>query len=258
LEPAEYEYMFNLEDAYWWYVGMRHISEKLLRQDLLNGAVSPASGGERKKAPIEILDAGSGTGGSLTLLERFGRVTAFDFAPQAAAMYRTRQEGRICIASIDAIPFADNSFDLVTAFDVVCQLPSPDDETALSELHRVLKPGGGVLVRVPAFQFLYGPHDLVLHTKHRYSAAEMKTKLVRAGLEPLRTTYANTLLFPVALGRRLIAKLRQSGSPTDSDVRPVPAPLNAVLKAVLSSEAPVISRWGLPFGLSLVALARKP
>jgi len=247
--------MFHLEDAYWWYVGMRSISERLLRRDLLNGDTSPANGA---KPRMQILDAGSGTGGSLTLLERFGEVTAFDFEPMAAEMYRTRKEGRICVASIDAIPFAENSFDLVTAFDVVCQLPSPADETALRELARVLKPGGGLLVRVPAFQFLYGPHDRVLHTKHRYDANEMRSKLAAAGLKPLRTTYANTILFPVALGRRMLSKLLPNPRPTDSDVRPVPAPVNALFKAILSTEAPLIARWGLPFGLSLVALARKP
>src|SRR5437762_1031192 len=195
--------MFHLEDAYWWYVGMRHITEKLLRRDLLN----PTShrDGDNATKSLRVLDAGSGTGGSLNLLEQFGEVTAFDFEPRAAAMYRTRQQGRICVASIDAIPFADNTFDLVTAFDVVCQLPAPADETALRELRRVLKPGAGLLVRVPAFQYLYGPHDRVLHTRHRYAAAEMKAKLADAGLIPLRTTYANTILFPVALGRRLLS-----------------------------------------------------
>jgi SAM-dependent methyltransferase len=248
--------MFHLEDAYWWYVGMRHISERLLRRDLLNGNAPGVD--DRRRPPLRVLDAGSGTGGSLHLLERFGEVTAFDFERRAAAMYKTRREGRICVASIDAIPFADNTFDLVTAFDVVCQLPAPADETALRELRRVLKPGAGLLVRVPAFQFLYGPHDRVLHTRHRYAAAEMKAKLAGAGLIPLRTTYANTILFPVALGRRMLSKLLPNGASTDSDVRPLPAPLNALFKTILSTEAPLISRWGLPFGLSLVALARKP
>jgi len=248
--------MFHLEDAYWWYVGMRHISEKLLRRDLLPGTARRADDGHGQC--LRVLDAGSGTGGSLNLLKRFGEVTAFDFEPRAAAMYKTRQEGRICVASIDAIPFADNTFDLVTAFDVICQLPTPADELALRELSRVLKPGAGLFVRVPAFQFLYGPHDKVLHTRHRYAAAEMKAKLTSAGLIPLRTTYANTLLFPVALGRRMLSKLLPNGAPTDSDVRPLPAPLNILFKTILSTEAPLISRWGLPFGLSLVALARKP
>ncbi len=240
--------MFHLEDAYWWYVGMRQITERLLERDVFTSNVA---------APRRILDAGSGTGGSLQLLRRYGEVTAFDFEPKAAQMYRTREAGRIAVASIDAIPFADKTFDLVTAFDVVCQLPAPSDQQALRELGRVVKPGGAVLVRVPAFQFLYGPHDVVLHTSHRYSAPEMAAKLEDAGLKLVGTTYANTLLFPVALVRRLLARFTKS-RPTDSDVRPVPAPLNSLLTHVLSLEAPLISRGRLPFGLSLVAIARRP
>jgi SAM-dependent methyltransferase len=245
VEPAEYEHMYHLEDAYWWYVGMRRIVDTLLRQGLVNGA-----------ANLNILDAGAGTGGSLQLLRRYGTVTAFDFAPQAAEMYSRREKGRICIASIDSMPFTDNSFDLVTSFDVVCQLDAEQERAALAELRRVLKPGGSLIVRVPAFQFLYGPHDVVLHTRHRYSAGEMAEKLDKAGLQPLKTTYANTFLFPVAVARRVLTKALRPRS-EDSDVRPVPGPVNALFTAVLSAEAEVLSRVRLPFGLSVIAVARK-
>ncbi len=113
------------------------------------------------------------------------------------------------------------------------------------------------MVRVPAFQFLYGPHDVVLHTRHRYSAGEMSARLETAGFEVLKTTYANTLLFPVALARRLLAKFLRPAA-EDSDVRPVPWPLNAALTAVLSAESLALSKFRLPFGLSVIALARKP
>jgi SAM-dependent methyltransferase len=224
---------------------MRRIVFNLLRPNL-----STANG------PLRVLDAGCGTGGSLRLLERFGRVTAFDFSQKAAELYLTRQQGRILIASTDAVPFADESFDLVTSFDVICQLPSPDDETALHELSRVLRPGGMLLVRTPAYQSLYGPHDVSLHTKHRYTTSEMAKKLERAGLQVVRTTYANAFLFPIAGARRLLAKLRGSGG--ESDVRPVSKPLNTALGAVLMAEAAILKRTRLPFGLSVIALARKP
>ncbi len=238
--------MFDLEDAYWWYVGQRRIARKLLQRDLIHD-----------NRRLRILDAGSGTGGSLELLKRYGEVTAFDFNEHAAALYKTREQGRICVASIDAIPFADESFDLATSFDVICQLPSPGDEVALKEMWRVLKPGGGLMVRVPAFQFLHGPHDIVLHTQHRYSSSEMEIRLEKAGFEPLRTIYSNIILFPVAVARRMASKLL-TNQPTESDVRPVPDVLNRVLTGVLSAEAAVLDRVRIPFGLSVVAVARKP
>jgi SAM-dependent methyltransferase len=190
------------------------------------------------------------------LLERFGQVTAFDFESRAAEMFATRERGRILIASTDAIPFADASFDLVTSFDVICQLGSPADEKALREMARVLKPGGRLIVRVPAFQSLYGPHDVTLHTKHRYSTRELSQKIEKAGLALRQTTYANTFLFPVALVKRLLAKVRP-GSADESDVRPVAAPINTALTAVLDLEAALLKRTQLPFGLSVIALARK-
>lgn len=239
--------MFQLEDSLWWYVGMRRIVHNFLQPQVKK------QGG----APLRVLDAGCGTGGSLKLLERYGQVTAFDFYPRAAELYTTRQRGRICVASADAVPFADGSFDLVTAFDLVCQLPAPQDETALREMARVLRPGGSLLVRVPAFQALYGPHDVTLHTQHRYSVGEMADMIERAGMKLVQTTYANTILFPVAVARRLFAKV--SGKAADeSDVRPVPEPLNMALTAVLSAEAEIIKHTRLPFGLSVIALATKP
>lgn len=242
MEPAEYEYMFRLEDTYWWYVGMRRIADRLVRRDLIDG-----------KRALRVLDAGAGTGGSLRLLERYGEVTAFDFEPAAARMFATREKGRICVASIDSMPFAGGSFDLITSFDVLCQLSAEQERPAIAELLRVLKPGGGLLLRVPAFQFLYGRHDIAVHSTHRYSAGEITCKLEDAGFRDVKTTYANTLLFPVAVARRLLTA--RGG---DSDVRPLPVPLNAALKAILSAEAPVISRVRLPFGLSVFATARKP
>ena len=77
---------------------------------------------------MKVLDAGCGTGGQLAQLQQYGQVTSFDFEPPAVEYFATRQRGRILVASTDAIPFADDSFDLVTSFDVICQLPSPNDE----------------------------------------------------------------------------------------------------------------------------------
>lgn len=246
MEPDEYDYLHRLEDTLWWFVGMRRIVYQVLRRHV----------GE-PRGSLRVLDAGCGTGGSLPLLERFGTVTAFDFYPKAAFLAAARRPGRVFIGSIDAIPLADASFDLVTAFDVICQLPPPQDEAALREMARVTRPGGSVLVRVPAYQALAGPHDATLQTQHRYSAGEVREKVRRAELEPVWTSYANTLLFPVAAVRRLWAK-RQRGATGQSDVRPVPAALNGAFCALLSLEAQLVKRAALPFGLSVLAVARRP
>jgi SAM-dependent methyltransferase len=169
--------------------------------------------------------------------------------------FASRQRGRVLVASTDAVPFADNSFDLVTSFDVVCQLPSPNDDTALRELGRVLKPGGTLFVRTPALQGLYGGHDVTLHTKHRYTTGEMARKLQAAGLDVLQSTYANTLLFPVAATRRITAKV--AGASGESDVRAVSPLLNTALKSLFSLEASILPRTSLPIGLSVIAIARK-
>jgi SAM-dependent methyltransferase len=247
LDPAEYDYLFELEDSLWWFVGMRRIVGNLLTEHVKQNG----------DGTLKVLDAGCGTGGQLRQLEGWGQVTAFDFYPRAAAMSSSRRPGRVAVASIDAIPFQDASFDLVTALDVVCQLPMPQDDAALRELARVLKPGGTLVVRVPALQMLYGSHDRTLHTFHRYTTGEMVEKMRKAGLRPVRSTYANTLLFPVALVRRLLSRLT-SKPPTESDVRGVPGPLNLALKAVLYIESEILKRTSLPVGLSVIALARKP
>ena len=245
MDPAEYEHLYKLEDNLWWFVAMRRIVDSLLHAHL------------PKTSGLDILDAGCGTGGSLRQLQRYGRVTAFDFYPKAAQLSNGRSNGRIAVASIDAIPYEDASFDLVTSLDVICQLEPESEQQAIRELVRVLKPGGTLIVRCPALQILYGSHDETLQTRHRYTASEMAKKLRSAGLRPVRTTYANTLLLPIAFARRMLARLTRK-RPGESDVRPVPAPLNLALETLLSLEAPLLKRASLPIGLSVIAVAKKP
>ena len=236
--------MWELEDNLWWYRGMRHIVQQLFDRYL------PAHGN------LKILDAGAGSGGSLPLLKPLGEVSAFDFSHLALNFYRKRESGRVAMASADAIPFADATFDLVTVFDVLAILDTASEKQALAEITRVLKPGGFLFWREPAFMFLYGTHDRATHVKHRYNVPEFRQRLDALGFTPLRLSYANTFLFPVALVRRLAGKFSNGANPR-SDVRPVPAPLNAALEKVLAAEAPLITSRGLPFGLSVMGLAQK-
>ena len=238
--------MYHLEDTLWWYRGQRRITQALFDRFLPRGK------------QLEILDVGAGTGGQLAQLSKLGHVTAFDYSSLAVAFFKNRAGDRVAQASAAAMPFRDAAFDLVTIFDVATTLDSETETAALQEVARVLKPGGHLFWREPALQFLHGgPHDRATHAHRRYDKKSFGERLKRMGLKPLRLSYANMLLFPIALVGRLVSKFTDGNKPPRSDVRPVPGPLNSLLAAVLSLEAPLVAKAGLPIGLSVLTLAQK-
>ena len=242
----EYAVMYQVEDTHWWYRGMARITRALLNRRYAPGA------------NLRILDAGCGTGAVMTsYLAEYGRVTGFDFA--AAALHFCQQRGatRLARASIVELPFADASFDLAVSFDVLCEQAVRDDGVALRALHRVLAPGGRLVLRLPAYDWLRGQHDRAVHIRHRYTRGELAARLRAAGFEVEQLSYANTLLFPVAVAKRLSERLWPPKA-AGSDLTLGVGPLNGALQAILSAEAPLIARMGLPFGLTVIAVARKP
>ncbi|MCC7371304.1 MAG: methyltransferase domain-containing protein [Chloroflexi bacterium] len=248
MEREQYDLMFAQEERHWWYVGMRRISTALLerhrpRVDRVNGR------------PLDVLDAGCGSGGMTRYLQRFGRVTGIDLAPEAVGLARTRGLTRLARSSVGSIPFRDGSFDIVTSFDVLYHLNVDDDRGALSEIHRVLRPGGVALIRLPAFDWIRGAHDEVVHTRHRYTREELTRKLESVGFLVERSTYANFLLFPLAPIKRYLELRSDTHEATDL-WRP-PGPFNRVLADLLSLESLAAMTVGLPWGLSVFAVARR-
>jgi SAM-dependent methyltransferase len=187
-------------------------------------------------------------------LARRGRAVGIDQAAEALRGCR-RRGVRAARGSVGALPFADASFDAVTCFDVLYHRRVGDERAAARELARVLRPGGVLLVRVPALPILWGAHDEAVHGRHRYVRGELAGLLAAAGLEVVRTTYANGLLLPVVLLRRSLDRLTGRAG---SDVGPVPPLLDRALRAVLELEARWVRRFPLPLGSSLFALARRP
>jgi len=234
--------MFEAEETLWWYAGMRGISFALLEN------------APRPTARPRILDAGCGTGNNLTHLASLGRAVGIDLSPEALRFCRTRGVGA-ARASLMALPFSDGTFDGVTSFDVLYHRWVGDDRAAVRELARVLRPGGWLLVRVPALKLLWGGHDEAVHSRHRYTRAEVRRLLVAEGLEVVRLTYANTLLFPLLLVRRGLDRLTGRRG---SDIARLPTPLEVTFRGALELEARLVRRWSLPVGASVFALARKP
>jgi ubiquinone/menaquinone biosynthesis C-methylase UbiE len=238
---------YALEERFWWFVGMRQIGRSFLDPVYPDGS------------RLDILDVGCGTGANMQkLLARYGRVVGLDFAHEAVRFASNRCSSGLVQASGDAIPFADESFDLVTALGVICQLGLRSDLAALEECYRVLRPGGRVLIRVPAYKWLTAQHDRVAETRQRYSGAEVHQVMQQAGFVVEKCTHANMLLFPVAAAKRLAEHIWPRQDQWKSDLEPVPAPLNVLLTRILLAEAPLVRRMDLPYGLSLMALARKP
>lgn len=246
MNAAEYEAMYRVEDSMWWYTGMRRIAASLL---------------ERRLAPgVRILDAGCGTGGNVAWLGRYGTAHGVDLSKEAMRFCRQRGLTTVGRASVLDLPYPAETFDLVTSFDVIYHLDVADDVAALAELSRVLRQGGTLLVRVPAYEALTGAHDAAVHTRQRYTRAELSEKVSRVGLRVIRATYANSLLFPIAAAARLWARFARSAPHAEhqSDVRPVAGPVNGLFAAALRVEASLLSRWNLPVGLSAIVVAERP
>ncbi|MDQ3665960.1 MAG: class I SAM-dependent methyltransferase [Acidobacteriota bacterium] len=254
MQEEDFAYLYALEESFWWFAGMREITSVLLDSEL------PPSQDRL------ILDVGCGTGGMLLWLARFagrGRVVGIDVVPSALRFCRERHHPHLAQASATHLPFADSTFDLVTSFDVLVQLPGEGaDEQAIREMYRLLRPGGVAFVRVAAYEWMRSGHDEALGTQRRYTLGALICRMEGAGFNTLRATYANTLLLPAAALRRLVLK-RVGLADSGSDVKPLPSKLewlNRLLASALASEARILRnpRTCLPAGLSAICISEKP
>ncbi|HET9130442.1 MAG TPA: class I SAM-dependent methyltransferase [Terriglobia bacterium] len=245
MRAVDYEFLFDIEEHFWWFVVMRRITDTILARQLQN-------------SKLTILDAGCGTGFNMLHFEKAGHsVFGFDYAQEAVSAVQRREFQKVVRASITDIPYPANAFDLSYSFEVIDEVS--DSDRAIRELYRVLKPGGCLLLRLPAFEWLRSSHDADIGTLHRYTLFEVKEKLTLAGFRIERATYANCLLFPVVGVRRL---LKHFGIGVGTDTKPLPSGLrwlDPVLRSVLGLEASWIG-WNLkvPFGLSAICYAVKP
>jgi SAM-dependent methyltransferase len=254
MRAQDFADLYALEEEFWWFVGMREVTAALL-----DPLCPPA-------ARRRVLDAGCGTGVNLDWLRRYaagGEVFGVDVEQTALDFCRARGHRALARASVTSLPFDAGTFDLVTSFDVLVQLPGEGaDEEAMREMWRVLRPGGVAFVRAAAYGWMRSGHDAALHTQRRYGLGELRRRLERAGFRTRRATYANALLLPVAAVRRLLLK-RVGLADRGSDVRPLPGGmgwLNRALAGVLGGEARLLRRAGarLPAGLSAVCVVEKP
>lgn len=240
MEPAVYHRMAELEADHWWFVGRRRVLHPLLRR--ITGHRSSAS----------ILDAGCGTGGNLAFLARFGELSAFEFNADARRMAADRHVCPVAVGHLpDVVPDAPKQYDVITLLDVLEHLD--DDTAALSALGARLTTDGAILITVPAMQALWSAHDEAHHHKRRYAKAQLRETIEAAGLRVESISHMNCFLFPLAAATILLKRLAGNRSANDAPINPA---LNRILLAVFGWERFLIDRNLLPFGLSLVAIAR--
>ncbi len=252
MKHEEYERMYRFEDTYWWFVARRHLITSLL------------DGFYARSGQLAILDIGCGTGAMLDELAPFGSVTGADYAPEALAFCRERGQGNgrhydLARADVRRLPFADCSFDIVTAMDIIEHID--DDKAAAGEIRRVLKPGGRLFVTVPAFQSLWSEHDEALHHYRRYTAAHLKDVFQRVGLLVPKLSYTVTSLFlPIWAYRQIAKRLpkKQGGSEKKADLVEFSPRVNRFLRALSELETNIVKHASLPFGVTVVCVAQKP
>jgi SAM-dependent methyltransferase len=192
-----------------------------------------------------------------TYLADYGTVTGFDVSPLALRLCRERLLTHLARASVTEIPFCSDCFDLITSFDVLYERAVIKDSDAMDEFYRVLHPGGFLLLRLPAYDWLRGQHDITIHTARRYTIKKVTNLLIDSGFRTICITYANTFLFPPAMAKRLLERIWPPG-PDSSDLSVDVGVFNDLFKKILSSEAFFTTRMVLPFGLSVLALGQKP
>ena len=237
--------MYHAEDVHWWYRGMEVITRALLNRWL------------PENSQLRILDAGCGTGGAMTgFLADYGQVTGVDLYPQALAFCRRRHAERIACASVLDLPLESASFDVVTCFDVLYERGVIHELKALQEFSRVLSSNGWLFLRLPAYDWLRGQHDEQVHTHRRYTKGLVRELLETSGFVVEHLTYANTILFPLAVLKRLTEKFLPAQD-IKSDLTFNTSAYDLILRRLLASEAFWASRIGLPYGLSVMAVARK-
>lgn len=250
MKREEFERMHAVEDQLWWYQALREHALALL------GLAGPGDAATRPR----ILDAGCGTGGMTARLARVGQVFGADLSPFAIAVCRDRRGlAATTVASIGALPFPDRSFDLAVSLDVISDVGTGNDARAVAEIARVLRSGGRLCVNLPAFRWLAGEHDLAVGTGRRYTRSEVRDLLNGAGLVIERLSYWNAGLLPLVALARLASRIRSRAiHEARSDIGLPPAPINRALLALARAEGRLLGRYDLPFGSSILAVARKP
>lgn len=240
MERIIFDRMAELDQTHWWFVARRRIISEVIRREV-----------ELSESP-RILEIGCGTGHNLAMLSSFGLVDAIE-VDEAAREIATKRLGRAVgsapLPELVGVP--DGAYDLITLLDVLEHIEH--DDAALLSIRRKLKPGGSLLVTVPANRWMWSAHDRAHHHYRRYNGRDLRTAVTRAGYKPKLISHFNTLLFPLAATFRVLGKL--TGREEADDAQPAPV-INGLFTRLFGFERHMVGRLPMPFGVSLLAVLK--
>ena len=244
--------MADAADGHFWFRGTRRV--------ILDWAQRAA---DKPLEELHIADVGCGPGTTMAWLPDSPRLVGLDPPPHPRTQAQTRApRAGVVAADAEELPLGEGGFDLALCLDMLEHLEHP--EKAVAGMFHALRPGGSLIATVPAWPFLFSSHDQALGHHRRYRRRGLKALLSGAGFEVRRVSYYNALLFGPIAAVRLLRRGRDEPTPgadqdvIDSDLKPMPAPLNRVLEETIAVERYLLRLASLPFGVSLISWARKP
>jgi SAM-dependent methyltransferase len=243
MQNSEYKNIYANEQSHFYYIATHNLIFSLISRY------------SNTSSKLSILDAGCGTGLLGQKLSKFGNVIGIDSHPLAVS-YTKKRGASVVKGNIESLPFSNCSFDIVTCIDVLYHKHVSDDKRAIKEFFRVLKPGGVLVLRVPAFDWLYTRHDVVVQTRRRYYKQELHNKLNDAGLDVKKLSYIHLiLLLPAILG--VLSRFFIKYKPPVSSIGTIPSFLNRIVVILLTAEVWMLKYINIPCGVGLVAVAAK-